>query len=121
MTAVKLLSQLRKRVVEALEPHAAQMYERREHWVALVEFEVHERIETTETDADGNEYLVETARLRVSSLEIATGDAEHHVREALRALWSRRTASGTLDEPLAGREAETAVRLLPGLIRTDDQ
>lgn len=118
---VRLTGRLPRRVEHALAPHASAMYARPgSRWVALVEVEVHERTETTETNADGEPERTHTVRLRVADLEIATGDAAEYVREALRALWARRTASGTLDGALADAEADTAVRLLPGLL-ADDQ
>lgn len=118
---VKLTGRLPRRVEQALAPHASAMYARPgSRWVALVEVEVHERTETTETNDDGEPERTHTVRLRVADLEIATGDAAEHVREALRALWARRTSSGTLDGALAAAEADTAVRLLPALL-ADDQ
>ena len=117
MTSVKIKAQLLKRVSESLQPHADRMYADRGHrWVALVELDVVERIETDETDDDGETYTAHTAVLRLAHLEVADGKAEAPVRDALRALWARRTAGGTLDEPLAQHEADTATKFLPHLV-----
>lgn len=63
---VKLTGRLPRRVEHALAPHASAMYARPgSRWVALVEVEVHERTETTETNADGEPERMHTVRLRV--------------------------------------------------------
>lgn len=117
MTTAKLVAQLRKRVAEALAPHAEHLYQHRgERLVALVELEVCERVETTETDEDGTEYPAHTVKLRVSELEVASGEHADHTRRALRALWANRTADGTLDESVARADADRDVRPLPGLL-----
>jgi hypothetical protein len=117
MTTVKLKGQLLKRVNEALQPFAERMYADRGHrWVALVELDGVERIEVDEIDDDGDTYTGYTVVLRIAHVEIADGNAEEPVRQALRALWARRTADGTLDAPLAEREADTATRFLPHMV-----
>ena len=120
MTTAKLVAHLRKRVAQALDPHAARLYSRRgERLVALVELEVCGRGESAETYADGEEYPAHAVKPRVSELEVASGEHADHVRRALRALWARRTADGTLDEPLADADADRDVRLLVGLLGDD--
>ncbi|WDZ91165.1 hypothetical protein [Nocardiopsis sp. HUAS JQ3] len=117
MTTVKVKGQLIKRVAEALQPFADRMYADRGHrWVALVELDGVERIEADTPGDDGDTHTGYTVVLRLAHVEIADGRAEDPVRQALRALWARRTADGTLDAPLAEREADTATRLLPHMV-----
>src|SRR5258705_12591698 len=49
-------------------------------------------------------------KVRITALEVGREEQEHHLREAMRALYLHRTASGTIDETgeveLSGRTLE---------------
>lgn len=94
MTAVKLDSKITAYVETALEPWAQEMFNQRGgHWPAVVELHHVERAEPADT-----EDKQETVKLRITRLEVP--DHEHHeqIREVQRALYTVRTAEGTLDD-----------------------
>ncbi|WP_206184911.1 hypothetical protein [Thermoactinospora rubra] len=94
MTAVKLDSKITTYVEKALEGWAAEMFAKRGgHWPAVIELAHVERAEPAET-----EDKQETVKLRITQLEVPGPDHQEKIREVLKALYTVRTAEGTLDD-----------------------
>jgi len=112
VTEVKFNSRLTQPILDALEPHAHAMFSRQgSTWMAVVEFEAGERTETVEV-ADDVRYVVPKVRLRIRSLEVATGDDAHRVRAVQQALYSKRTGGETLPLDVAETELRYAADLI---------
>lgn len=110
MPAPKLDSKLLKKITETFHPHMPALFERLgSSVVAIVELTSVERIEPYE-----EEEKAPTAKLRITSLEIATHGQEDALRRAQRAMYLLRTGKGTLDEPV---DHEHATRQLDMLSR----
>lgn len=112
MTQMKLAYQTRD-VADQLAPHVERIYESRTPFLAVVEFKPSQRVEELD---DGKEDAV---KCRAISMEIARGSQEGALRDVLRALWSMRTAQGTLDEDgddldLSEKTLEQCAGLLAG-------
>lgn len=94
MTAVKLDTKITAYVEAALGSWASEMFNKRGgRWPAVVELAHVERAEPAET-----EDKQETVKLRVTQLEVPGAEHQDRVREVLRALYTVRTAEGTLDD-----------------------
>jgi hypothetical protein len=120
MTDIKIDPKTNVPVEKALEPHgdallAAPLGTR---VVALVEFAVTEHTEKGDgqIDDDGEPLASHVVKIRPVRIEIATGDDEHHLRRAFRALWTKRTADGTITGAADTATAEADIRLAAGLI-----
>lgn len=123
MTEIKIDPKLNKPVEKALEPHgdallAAPLGTR---YVAVVELAVVEHAEksTGDVDDNGDPLTVHVAKVRPVLLEIAQGDDAEHVRRTLRALWTKRTADGTLTGADDQERAEATLRFSADLIATE--
>lgn len=120
MPVLKFDSKITKPVERSTEDLVDQMYRRLGHrWVAVVELEATERTEVAE-----DETRAPAVRLRIVQAEIATGDAEHHVRDVMRALYTLRTGQGTLDDAATAEEmtvARNAIRYGADLINGGEE
>lgn len=98
----------------ALDRHAGRLYERPAPIMAVVELVPVDRVMPVD-EASAKDPLI---RLRIETLEVATGEAEHVLREVTRALWIARTAVGTLDGDgdlhLSTQTLESAAELVGG-------
>ncbi|MEV4158988.1 hypothetical protein [Nonomuraea dietziae] len=93
MADVKLDAKVLAKVAEALEEHTTTMFDRLgSRWVAVVELQAVERSEPADDEKP------DTVKLRITELELATGENARHVRDVLAALYRLRTTAGTLDE-----------------------
>lgn len=117
MTQVKITGgKLSKKVAEALAPHVDELFTHRSgRWMAVVEL-VHDDRTEPGLAPDGNPTQEASVRLRVADMELAAGEDEHHLRTAARALYAKRTASGTLLEGQEPDWAESDLRTAAGLI-----
>lgn len=77
----------------ALDRHAGRLYDRPAPIMAVVELVPVDRVMPVD-EASSKDPLI---RLRIETLEVATGEAEHTLREVARTLYLARTATGTLD------------------------
>lgn len=120
MTEIKIDPKLNKPVERALAPHADALLAAPlgSRYVAVVELAVVEHAERSngEIDDNGDPLTVNVAKVRPVLLEIATGDDAEHVRRALRALWTKRTADGTLTGATDVENAEANLRFAAALI-----
>lgn len=98
----------------ALDRHAPRLYERPSPIMAVVELVPVDRVMPVDEGSKKDPLI----RLRIETLEVATGDADNVLREVARALWLSRTATGTLDGDgdlkLSAQTLETAGSLLAG-------
>lgn len=94
MTSLKFDSKLGAAASAALEQHIRPIYDRPGcSRLAIIEFRHIERTQPApESDKDPS------VKVRISHCEIPGRDQEGYVREAQRALYLQRTASGTLDD-----------------------
>jgi hypothetical protein len=110
---VKVTGVLPQSVADHFAGHAERLY-RWEPAVAVVEFTPVERMEPRpDLDDKAGSVLV-----RMTGIEIASGAQEQHLREAMRALYRIRTATGTIDEHLAG-DHERALELTGAVLLGD--
>ncbi|WP_051393063.1 hypothetical protein [Glycomyces arizonensis] len=94
MTTAKLATKLGAPAEAGLEPHVPAIYAKPGlRVVGIVELRHIERTEPA-PDSDGTA----SVKLQVAHLEVADDKQEDAVREALLALYTQRTASGTLNE-----------------------
>lgn len=119
MTEIKIDPKLNAPITKALEPHGAELLAASlgTRVVALVELSVVEHAERGDSDDE----VAHVVKLRPVLMEIATGDDEHHLRRAHRALWSKRTAEGTITGDADCAHAEADIRHTAALIGGDDQ
>jgi len=119
MTEIKIDPKLNAPIAKALEPHADELLAAAlgTRVVALVELSVVEHAERGDSDDE----VAHVVKIRPVLMEIATGDDEHHVRRAQRALWSKRTAEGTITGDTDRAHAEADIRHAAALIGGDDQ
>lgn len=117
MTEIKLDAKLNAPIVKALEPHADELLAAPlgTRVVALVELSVVEHAERGDSDDE----VAHVVKIRPVLMEIATGDDEHHLRRAHRALWSKRTAEGTITGDADRAQAEGDIRYVSALIGGD--
>lgn len=112
MTALKFDARVSASAQEALESHVRPLYDqpggRR---MAIVEFA---HIERTQP-APGSE-KEPVVRVRITGLEVPNQDQEGSVREAQRALYLQRTASGTIEEDGQLELSQQTLRLTGGML-----
>ncbi len=107
---VKLEGKLSTGAADGIEPHAPKLYDRLGHrMVGVVELTSIER-----TQLADDEEKEPTVKIRLSALEIATPDQEPVLRDAMRALYSLRTATGTLTEDGETELAKSTLRITGG-------
>lgn len=105
MTTAKIVSKMTTAAEAGLEPSVLPLYNAPGATVvAVVELQHIERVQP----APGSETAA-TVRLRINHLEVAGTEQETTLREAMMALYTLRTASGTLD---AAGEIELSERTL---------
>lgn len=111
MTAVKLDSKPSTAAAVALLPHADGLFrDPTKRLVALVELT---HVERTQPGPD--EDKEQTVKVRITHLEIGDDKLEEPLRRAMRALYTQRTAYGTLDQDTGEIElGEDTVRSLAG-------
>ncbi|GAA1469990.1 hypothetical protein NE857_31450 [Nocardiopsis exhalans] len=103
MTTVKIKGgKPSKKLAEALEPHADDMFSRPTGtWLAVVEVSHVKRTETVKTD-DEYDYVSREVEVRLSRLEIAGGVEDQEAAQALlHKLTGQRKSAGTLFDPAA--------------------
>lgn len=103
MTTVKIKGgKPSKKLAEALEPHAADMFSQPTGtWLAVVEVSHVKRTETVET-SDDYDYVSREVEVRISSLEVAGSTEDQEVAQALlHRLADARQSAGTLFDPAA--------------------
>lgn len=112
MTTAKISGAPGSAAASGLAPHIDDMYKHPGKRVVVIgelrHVEMTVPIEDTEKEP--------SVKLALTELEVATGDLERLVREALEALHMRRTASGTLTEHGDVRMAESRLQQLGGEI-----
>jgi hypothetical protein len=112
MTQVKLDSKLGGGPAAAIESHVPALYARQGcRIVAVVELAHEERTQPA-PDSDKEP----SVKMRISSMEIAAKEQEPAIREAMRALYLQRTATGTLDEHGQMVLTESTIQLTAGLL-----
>ncbi|MEV7422830.1 hypothetical protein [Streptomyces sp. NPDC091212] len=112
MTALKFDAKVSASAAEALEPHVRPLYDRPgARRLAIVEFAHTERIQP----APGSE-KEPAVKVRITHLEIPNADQEGTIREAQRALYLQRTATGTLQEDGELELSEQTLRLTGGML-----
>lgn len=97
----------------ALEPHVGRVYASPgSTFLCIAEYEHVERTQPgPRSDKEAQVTVVPT------SLEVAVGEHAHPIREAMRALYTLRTATGTLDEDSGQIElSENTIRQTAGMI-----
>lgn len=108
MTAAKIESKLASAAASGLEPYIQPLYTTPgKRVIGVVELRHTER---TEVAAD--EDKEQSVKLRISHLEIARPEQEETLRQALRALYLHRTASGTLTEEGELELSDQALRIV---------
>lgn len=108
MPAPKLDSKILKRLDEVFGPHMAGLFNQLgSSVVAIVELTSVERAEPY-----AEEEKAPTAKLRITSLEIATKAQEDALRRAQQAMHLLRTGRGTLDDPVDHEHATRQLDLL---------
>lgn len=96
MPIAKLATKLGSDAEAGLQPHTPELYrDPGRRVVAVVELRATER---TEVVADSEVGGTPTVKLAVTSLEVANPRQEDALRRAMEALYTHRTAYGTLDE-----------------------
>jgi hypothetical protein len=94
MTAIKVQGKLGANAAEAISRHAGPLFARLGATrLAVVELRSAERMEPA-----AGEDKEQSVTLRVSALEVANADQEDILRKVLHALYTQRTAYGTLTE-----------------------
>lgn len=107
MTAAKIESKLASAAASGLEPYVQPLYASPgKRVIGVVELRHTER---TEVAAD--EDKEQSVKLRINHLEIARPEQEETLRQAMRALYLHRTASGTLTEEGELELSDQALRL----------
>jgi hypothetical protein len=90
VTKIKLDSAMANAAQDALTPHVARLYSSLGTRIVVV------AVERTQPAADEDKEAA--VKLAIKHLEVANGDQEEAVRQALRALHTQRTAYGTITE-----------------------
>lgn len=110
MTAIKVDPKLSSNASTALEALSGQLFRNPGmRVVGVVELAAVER-----TEPAPDEDKEPSVKLAIKHLEIGIGDQEHNLRDALRALYALRSASGTLDEHDTVELSERTMRLVAG-------
>jgi hypothetical protein len=112
VTTVKLDSKLGGGPAAAIEPHIPALYGKPGCRVMVIAELAHTERTQPAPDSDGEP----SVKMRISSMEIASKEQEGAVREALRALYSQRTAYGTIDEYGQVVLTETTLKHTGGLL-----
>lgn len=112
MTTLKFDSKLGAAASAALEAHVRPVYDRPGcSRMAIIEFRHIERTQPApESDKDPS------VRVRISHCEIPNKDQEGAIREAQRALYLQRTASGTLEEDGQLQLSQSTLKHISGLL-----
>lgn len=111
-TKIKLDSKIGGGPSNALEPLVRQIWDKPgTRFVGVVEFAHVERTEPA-PDTDGDP----SVKIRMSALEVAPKDHEGAIREVMRAMYSMRTARGTLDEEGELQLSKSTVERAAGLL-----
>lgn len=112
MTVLKFDAKVGASAANSLEPHIRPIYDRPgASLLAIVEFRHIERTQPA-PDADKDP----SVKVRLTSIEIPNRDQEGAVREAQRALYLQRTASGTLDDEGLFHLSDTTLKHISGLL-----
>lgn len=112
MTKVKIDSNIGGGPAAALEPHVLSLYARPGARVMVIGELAHVERTQPAPDTDGQP----SVKMRLTSMEIASREQEGAVREAQRALYLQRTASGTLDDDGEIMLTESTLKLTSGLL-----
>jgi hypothetical protein len=109
---LKLDSKMATGPEDVLGQLAHQLYERPgARIVGVVELAHVERTQPApDTDAESS------VKMRITALEVGREEQEHHLREAMRALFLHRTARGTIDEAGEVELSERTVELTGGVL-----
>lgn len=110
MTTVKLDAKLATNAQQGLEPLVATLYSR--PGVRIVGVIELAHVERTQPAPDEDKEA--SVKLQVKHLEIARDDQEEILREALRALYLHRTATGTVTEDSDVELSERTLNLVEG-------
>lgn len=110
MTTAKIAAAPGSAAASGLAPHIDDLYKHPGKRVVFVGELRHVEKTTPIEDAEKEP----SVKLQLTELEVAAGDLERPVREALSALFQHRTATGTLTEHGDVRMAETVLRRLGG-------
>jgi hypothetical protein len=94
VTTIKIDAKIGGNPAAAFEPHVPALYSRPGCRILVVAELAHVERTQPAPDTEGTP----SVKMRISSLEIASKEQEGALREALRALYLQRTASGTLDD-----------------------
>ena len=112
MTTLKIAGRPLSAAMQALEPHVARLYDSPgKRIMAIIELAHMERLQV----APGSDKKPSVS-MRITSCEVPNRDQEGAVREAQRALYLARTASGTLDEDGTVRLNERTLKSAAGLL-----
>lgn len=112
MTDVKIEGKVGGNAADALEPHARAIYNKRGARVlAIIELAATER---TEPAPDSEK--TPSVKMRISGMEIPAKEQEGAIREAMKALYLQRTATGTLNEEGELELAKDTIRHTAGLL-----
>ncbi|MBB2914897.1 hypothetical protein FHS43_006209 [Streptosporangium becharense] len=112
MTTLKFDSKLGAAASAALEEHIRPIYDKPGcSRLAIIEFRHIERTQPA-PDADKDP----SVKVRISHCEIPGRDQEGYIREAQRALYLQRTASGTLDDDGQLQLTQSTLKHIGGLL-----
>lgn len=112
MTKLKFDSSMARAAADALAPHIRGIYDRPGSTVLFVGEAKHVERTQPAPDADGDP----SVKVRITHLELPNKDQEGAIREAMKALYTQRTAQGTLDEDGALQLAQGTLRGIGGLL-----
>jgi hypothetical protein len=116
MTKIKVDGALATKAQESLERLTTQLYNRPGmRIVAVVELA---HVERTQPAPDEDKEAV--VKLGIKSIEVADTEQEEHLRQVLRALYTQRTAYGTLDPDGEVELGEQTLRLAGGMMHAVD-
>lgn len=110
MTKLKIQGTPSTAAANALEPHVRRFYSR-PNLRQLVIAELH-HIERTQVVPDGEQQP--SVAMRIAAVEVPDAEQEDGLRDAMRALYLIRTASGTINEGGELELGKQTVRLLKG-------
>lgn len=112
MTNLKFDSKLGAAAANSLEPHIRGIYERPGTRILFIGEARH--VERTQPAPESEKDP--SVKVRISHLEIPNKDQEGAIREAQRALYLQRTATGTLDEEGQLQLANSTLKHIGGLL-----
>jgi hypothetical protein len=113
---IKLDSAMNAGAADVLAALARELYERPGHRIMGVLELAHDRRTQPAADSDKEAEVV----MRVAALELARGDQEHALREAMKALYLHRTAHGTLDEAGDVQLSDRTLELTAGMLHAHE-